>query len=93
MKCFTGDGTFLHIASHIDGLKPLIGFNTDPERSHGYVKPPQRGHTGTLNHLRERGHTGTLNHLGQRGHPGNLIKKYVNSRVKLQIAATYCPYR
>ena len=74
MKCFTGDGTFLHIASHIDGLKPLIGFNTDPERSHGYVKPPQRGHTGTLNHLRERGHT------------GNLIKKYVNSRVKLQIA-------
>lgn len=46
-----GDGTFLHIASHIDGLKPLIGFNTDPERSHGYLCAKGRGENQQLDHI------------------------------------------
>ncbi|RDD40237.1 NAD kinase 2, mitochondrial [Trichoplax sp. H2] len=33
-----GDGTFLHAATHLNyEEKPLIGINTDPERSEGYL--------------------------------------------------------
>ena len=38
-----GDGTFLLGASQIhDQDKPIVGFNTDPERSEGYLCLPKK---------------------------------------------------
>lgn len=38
-----GDGTFLLAASRVlDNKKPVVGFNSDPSRSEGYLCLPKR---------------------------------------------------
>lgn len=45
-----GDGTFLLAASMVtDNQKPVVGFNSDPNRSEGYLCLPKKYSTNIRN--------------------------------------------